>query len=81
MARMKKSTFRKLELSIYKYAQPMSNNTKLEMRRKINLLYIYTGLPSILFTINPNDINNLIKLVLAARQHRDRAQAQELLKN
>jgi Helitron helicase-like domain at N-terminus len=69
------------ELSIYGYAQPMSNDTRLEMRRKINSLCIYTGLPSIWFTINPNDINNPIKLILAAGRHRDRARARELLRN
>ena len=35
------------ELSIYEYAQPMFNDIRLEMRRKINSLCIYTGLPSI----------------------------------
>ena len=35
------------ELSIYGYAQPMSNDTRLEMQRKINSLCIYTELPSI----------------------------------
>ena len=67
------------ELSIFGYAQPMSNDSRLEMRRKINSLCIYAGLPSIWFTINPNDINNPVKLKLAAHRDRDRQAAASLL--
>ena len=49
------------ELSIFGYAQPMSNDSMLETRRKINSLCIYTGLQDIWFTINPNDVNNPVK--------------------
>ena len=67
------------ELSIFGYAQPMSNDSRLEMRWKINSLCIYTGLQSIWLTINPNDINNPIKLRLAAYRDRDREAAESLL--
>jgi hypothetical protein len=69
------------ELSIFGYAQPMSNDSMMDMRRKINSLCIYIGLQSIWFTINPNDINNPVKLRLAAHRDRDSEAAASLLQD
>jgi hypothetical protein len=47
------------ELSIFGHAQPLSNETRLLMRRKIQAMNIWAGTPAIWFTINPNDINKI----------------------
>ncbi|KAF1807858.1 hypothetical protein P152DRAFT_485913, partial [Eremomyces bilateralis CBS 781.70] len=58
-------------LSLYGYRQPMSRESRLSMRRKIQSLIIRDGIPAIWFTLNPNDITNPIKLRLAAYRTRD----------
>jgi hypothetical protein len=67
------------ELSIFGYAQPLSNETRLLMRRKIQSLIIWTGTPAIWFTINPNDINNPVKMKLSVHRLYDRDVAEEFL--
>ncbi|KAF6517643.1 hypothetical protein HZS61_003204 [Fusarium oxysporum f. sp. conglutinans] len=67
------------ELSIFGHAQPLSNETRLLMRRKIQSLNIWTGIPAIWITVNPNDINNPVKLKLSIHRLHDRDAAKELL--
>ncbi len=54
------------ELSLYGMHHPLSNESRLSMRKKIWSLMVSTGLAAIWFTVNPNDINNPVKLKLAA---------------
>ncbi|PVH90212.1 hypothetical protein DM02DRAFT_683692 [Periconia macrospinosa] len=49
------------------------------MRRKIQALNVWTGTPAIWFTINPNDINNPIKMRLSIHRLHDYDTAKELL--
>jgi len=67
------------ELSIFGYSQPLSNDTRLQMRRKIKSLCIAIGLPAIWFTINPNDIVNPIKIRLAVFRNHTPEVAKQLL--
>ncbi|KAM4055420.1 PIF1 protein [Hirsutella rhossiliensis] len=67
------------ELSIFGHAQPLSNESRLLMRRKIQALDIRAGMPAIWITINPNDINNPVKLRLAIHRLHDYESAKELL--
>ncbi|KAG7408961.1 ATP-dependent DNA helicase PIF1 [Fusarium oxysporum f. sp. raphani] len=67
------------ELSIFGHAQPLSNETRLLMRRKIQSLNIWTGIPAIWITVNPNDINNPVKLKLSIHRLHDHHAAKELL--
>ncbi|KAG6980204.1 hypothetical protein FocnCong_v009496 [Fusarium oxysporum f. sp. conglutinans] len=53
-------------LSLYGFRQPMSRESRLSMRRKIQSLILRYGVPAIWFTLNPNDITNPVKLRLAA---------------
>ncbi|PNP59973.1 hypothetical protein FNYG_14697 [Fusarium nygamai] len=53
-------------LSLYGFRQPMSRESRLSMRRKIQSLILRHGVPAIWFTLNPNDITNPVKLRLAA---------------
>ncbi|KAF1809820.1 hypothetical protein P152DRAFT_476222 [Eremomyces bilateralis CBS 781.70] len=66
-------------LSLYGYRQPMSRESRLNMRRKIQSLIIRDGIPAIWFTLNPNDITNPIKLRLAAYRTRDPEEAEAFL--
>ncbi|KAF1807872.1 hypothetical protein P152DRAFT_485905 [Eremomyces bilateralis CBS 781.70] len=66
-------------LSLYGYRQPMSRESRLSMRRKIQSLIIRDGIPAIWFTLNPNDITNPIKLRLAAYRTRDPEVAEAFL--
>ncbi|KAK8106682.1 PIF1-like helicase domain-containing protein [Apiospora kogelbergensis] len=59
------------ELSLYGSKHPLSNESRLYMRKKIFGLIIATGLTAVWFTINPNDINNPVKLKLAAHRELD----------
>ncbi|KAK8121490.1 Helitron helicase-like domain at N-terminus-domain-containing protein [Apiospora kogelbergensis] len=59
------------ELSFYGSKHPLSNESRLCMRKKIFGLIIATGLTVVWFTINPNDINNPVKLKLAAHRELD----------
>jgi hypothetical protein len=61
------------ELSLYGNRHPMSNESRLSMRKKIWSMIVAFGLTAIWFTLNPNDINNPVKLKLAA--HRERARS------
>jgi len=67
------------ELSIFGHAQPLSNETRLLMRRKIQSLCIWTGTPVIWFTINPNDVNNPVKMRLSIHRLHDYDTAKQLL--
>ncbi|KAM5344579.1 hypothetical protein ACJ41O_013114 [Fusarium nematophilum] len=67
------------ELSIFGHAQPLSNETRLLMRRKIQALNIWTGMPAIWITINPNDINNPVKMKLSMHRLHEYDTAKELL--
>jgi hypothetical protein len=67
------------ELSIFGYAQPLSNDTRLQMRRKIISLCIRIGIPAIWFTINPNDLGNPIKFYLMAHRTLSLEAAKDLL--
>ncbi|KAJ3516318.1 hypothetical protein NM208_g14859 [Fusarium decemcellulare] len=67
------------ELFVFGHAQPLSNESRLLMRRKIQALCILMGMPAIWFTINPNDINNPVKMKLAMHRLHDYSKAKELL--
>ncbi|KAJ6436034.1 reverse transcriptase domain protein [Purpureocillium lavendulum] len=67
------------ELSIFGHAQPLSNETRLLMRRKIQAIDIWAGTPVIWITINPNDINNPVKMKLAIHRLHDYETAKDLL--
>ena len=49
------------------------------MRRKIKSMCLKYGMPNIWFTINPNDLQNPVKLRLAAHRQLSKAEAEELL--
>ncbi|XP_044714738.1 PIF1-like helicase domain-containing protein [Hirsutella rhossiliensis] len=51
------------------------------MRKKILSLIIRHGVPAIWFTLNPNDITNLVKLRLAAHRGRDPDEAEAFLRD
>ncbi|KAM4061813.1 PIF1-like helicase [Hirsutella rhossiliensis] len=67
------------ELSIFGHAQPLSNESRLLMRRKIQAVNIWAGMPAVWITISPNDINNPIKMKLAIHRLHDYDSAKELL--
>ncbi|KAM4067799.1 PIF1-like helicase [Hirsutella rhossiliensis] len=67
------------ELSVFGHAQPLSNESRLLMRRKIQALDIRAGMPAIWITISPNDINNPVKMKLAIHRLHDYESAKELL--
>ncbi|KAG6989607.1 hypothetical protein FocnCong_v021163 [Fusarium oxysporum f. sp. conglutinans] len=67
------------ELSIFGHAQPLSNETRLLMRRKIQAVNIWTGMPAIWITVNPNDINNPVKMWLSIHRLHEYDAAKELL--
>ncbi|EXK76606.1 hypothetical protein FOQG_18659 [Fusarium oxysporum f. sp. raphani 54005] len=67
------------ELSIFGHAQPLSNESRLLMRRKIQALDIWTGTPVIWITISPNDINNPVKMRLSIHRLHEYDTAKELL--
>ncbi|XP_044721141.1 Arrestin-lik [Hirsutella rhossiliensis] len=55
------------------------NESRLLMRRKIQALDIWAGMPAIWITISPNDINNPVKMKLAIHRLHDYESAKELL--
>ena len=59
------------ELSLYGSRHPLSNESRLTMRKKLWSMIVSFGLTAIWFTLNPNGINNPIKLKLAAHRGRD----------
>jgi hypothetical protein len=67
------------ELSIFGHAQPLSNESRLLMRRMIQALDIWTGTPVIWITISPNDINNPVKMRLSIHRLHEYDTAKELL--
>uniref|UniRef100_A0A8H7NHJ9 Helitron helicase-like domain-containing protein n=1 Tax=Bionectria ochroleuca TaxID=29856 RepID=A0A8H7NHJ9_BIOOC len=67
------------DLSIFGHAQPLSNETRLLMRRRIQAIDIWAGTPAIWITINPNDINNPVKMRLSIHRLHDYHTAKELL--
>ncbi|KJZ68256.1 hypothetical protein HIM_12354 [Hirsutella minnesotensis 3608] len=68
-------------LSVFGYRQPMSRESRLSMRKKILSLIVRHGVPAIWFTLNPNDITNLVKLRLAAHRARDPDEAEAFLRD
>ncbi|KAM4063295.1 PIF1-like helicase [Hirsutella rhossiliensis] len=68
-------------LSVFGHRQPMSRESRLGMRKKILSLIIRYGVPVIWFTLNPNDITNLVKLRLAAYRARDPDAAEAFLRD
>jgi hypothetical protein len=68
------------ELSLYGSWHPLSNESRLSMRKKIWSMIVAFGLTAIWFTINPNDRNNPVKLKLAAHRNRDGEAARALLR-
>ncbi|KNB16808.1 hypothetical protein FOXG_21800 [Fusarium oxysporum f. sp. lycopersici 4287] len=68
-------------LSLYGFRQPMSRESRLSMRRKIQSLILRYGVPVIWFTLNPNDITNPVKLRLAAYRTREPDAAEAFLKS
>jgi hypothetical protein len=56
------------ELSIFGHAQPLSNETRLLMRRRIQAIDIWASTPAIWITTNLNDINNPVKMRLGKIQ-------------
>ena len=67
------------ELSIFGHAHPLSNESRLNMRRKIFSLCIKYGLPAIWFTINPNDLANPVRLKMTAYRGAQGLEAKGLL--
>jgi hypothetical protein len=67
------------ELSLYGSRHPLSNESRLSMRKKIQSMIVAFGLTAIWFTVNPNDINNPVKLKLAAHRGRDGEAAADFL--
>ncbi|KAL6406058.1 hypothetical protein AUP68_10619 [Ilyonectria robusta] len=68
------------ELSLYGNRHPLSNESRLSMRKKIWSMIVAFSLTAIWFTLNPNDINNPVKLKLAAHRGRDDEAARALLR-
>ncbi len=68
------------ELSLYGSRHPLSNESRLSMRKKIWSMIVAFGLAAIWFTVNPNDINNPVKLKLAAHRSHDGESARALLR-
>ncbi|KNB04282.1 hypothetical protein FOXG_22453 [Fusarium oxysporum f. sp. lycopersici 4287] len=68
------------ELSLYGSRHPLSNESRLSMRKKIWSMIVAFSLTAIWFTLNPNDINNPVKLKLAAHRGRDDEAARALLR-
>ncbi|SPO04962.1 uncharacterized protein DNG_07647 [Cephalotrichum gorgonifer] len=66
-------------LSLYGFRQPMSREGRLSMWRKILSLIVQHGIPAIWFTLNPNDLTNLVKLRLAAYRSRHPEEAEGFL--
>jgi len=52
------------ELSLYSSWYPLSNKSRLFIREKIRSIIITFSLTAIWFMLNPNDINNPVKLNL-----------------
>jgi hypothetical protein len=67
------------ELSLYGSHHPMSNESRLSMRKKIWSMIVVFGLTAVWFTLNPNDITNPVKLKLAAHRTHDAEAARALL--
>ena len=67
------------ELSLYGSRHPLSNESRLSMRKKIRAMNIKFGLAAIWKTLNPNDINNPVKLRLAAHRRHNQEAAEALL--
>ena len=63
------------ELSLFFFSQPLSNESRLQMRKKINSICVQTGVTVVWFTVNPNDVTNPVKLRLAV--YRDASSAAE----
>jgi len=68
------------ELSLYGNRHPLSNESRLSMRKKIWSIIIAFGLTAIWFTLNPNNINNPVKLKLTAHRERDKEAARAFLR-
>jgi len=67
------------ELSLYGGRHPLSNESRMAMRKKIRSMIVAFGLTAIWFTLNPNGISNPVKLKLAAHRGRDGEAARAFL--
>jgi hypothetical protein len=67
------------KLSLYGGRHPLSNESRLSMRKKVRSMIVAFGLTAIWFTLNPNDINNPAKLKLAAHRGRNGEAARAFL--
>lgn len=67
------------ELSVFGNNQHMSNEERLYSRRKIKSLCLKYGMPSIWYTINPNDLTNEVNMKLAAFRVKSGHEAEELM--
>ncbi|KAJ4221417.1 hypothetical protein NW757_014466 [Fusarium falciforme] len=56
-----------------------TKQTRLPMRRRIQAIDIWAGTPAIWITVNPNDINNPVKMKLSVHRLHDYRTAKELL--
>jgi hypothetical protein len=62
------------------YSQPLLNERRLLSRKRIKALCVQDGLPTIWFTINPNNITNPIKIHLGIhRSSIPKAEAEKFL--
>ncbi|KAK1521590.1 hypothetical protein CABS01_16520 [Colletotrichum abscissum] len=75
----KKMAYLIRELSAFGQRQHMSNEERLHSRRKIKSLCLKHGMPSVWYTINPNDLTNEVNMKLAAFRVADGAQAEQLM--
>jgi hypothetical protein len=69
------------ELSLYGLQHPLSNESRLSMRKKIWSMIVAFGLTALWITVNPNDITNPVKLKLAAHRGLDEEAARAVLRS
>jgi hypothetical protein len=67
------------ELSAFGHQHHMSNEERLYSRSKIRSLCLKYGMPSIWYTINPNDLTNEVNMKLCAFRVADGNQAEALM--
>jgi hypothetical protein len=68
------------DLSLFFRAQPLSNESRIDMRKKVYSLCIYDCMQNIWFTINPNDVDNPVKIRLAVHRDHSLEEATKVLK-
>ncbi|KAM4064306.1 PIF1 protein [Hirsutella rhossiliensis] len=78
-ANLTEDRLKRAEAEMRRQGLPALNESRLLMRRKIQALDIWAGMPAIWITISPNDINNPVKMKLAIHRLHDYESAKELL--